>query len=149
MKHLLHLSKLWIVCHFMFIQTIDVACIWKYLLWFLTPLCYLYGYHYGLLLFSFYMFPQFVQYLSIFPVLLCVFGGATYLVLCCTKSALLAFAIIMPSSHNITTFLCCCSVNNAPPSSLMDSTTSPKVGKQRLVEISQNVTNPFTTTCDL
>jgi len=129
------LSKLWIVCHFMFIQTIDVACIWKYLLWFLTPLCYLYGYHYGLFLFSFCMFLQFVQYLSVFPVLLCVFGGATYLVLCRIKSALLAFAIIVPSSHSITTSLCCCNVNNAPPSSLMDSITSLNVKQQKEKEL--------------
>jgi hypothetical protein len=35
-KHLLHLNKLWTIYHFMFTQTIDVACIWRCLLWFLT-----------------------------------------------------------------------------------------------------------------
>jgi hypothetical protein len=50
MKHLLHLSKLWTICQFMSIQTTYVACIWGCLLWFLTILCYFYGYHCGLLL---------------------------------------------------------------------------------------------------
>jgi hypothetical protein len=110
MKHLLHLNKLWTIYHFMFIETIDVACIWQCLMCFLTPLCYFYGYHYGLFFLlsaCLHMFPQFVQYLLIFLVLLCVFGGAAYLVLCGTKSALLAFAVVMPFSHNITTFLSC------------------------------------------
>jgi hypothetical protein len=48
MKCLLHLNKLWTFYHFMSIQTIDVACIWRCLLWFLTWLCYLYGCHHGL-----------------------------------------------------------------------------------------------------
>jgi len=52
-----------------------------------------------------------VQYLSIFLVLFFVFGGAAYLVLCGTKSALLASIIVMPSSHNITTSLFCYSVD--------------------------------------
>ncbi len=47
LKHLLHLSKLWTICHFMSIQTIDVACIWRCLLWFLTWLCCLYRCHRG------------------------------------------------------------------------------------------------------
>jgi hypothetical protein len=38
--------------HFMSIQTTNVACIWRCLLWFLTWLCYVYDYHHGLLLFS-------------------------------------------------------------------------------------------------
>jgi len=42
---------------------------------------------------------------------------------------------------------------NAPPSSLMNSTTNPKVKiaekEKALIEISQNVTIPFTITCDL
>jgi hypothetical protein len=50
MKHLLHLSKLWTICHFMSIQTTNVACIWRCLLSFLTLLCCLCGYHCGLLL---------------------------------------------------------------------------------------------------
>jgi hypothetical protein len=48
MKHLMHLSKLWIICHFMSIQTINVTCIWRCLLWFSTWLCYLYGCHHGM-----------------------------------------------------------------------------------------------------
>jgi hypothetical protein len=48
MKHLLHVSKLWTVCHSMSIQTIDVACIRRCLLQFLTMLCCFYGCHYGL-----------------------------------------------------------------------------------------------------
>ncbi len=55
--------------------------------------------------------PQFVQYLSIFLVLLFIFCGAAYLIFCGTESALLASTINMPSSHNITTSLCCCSVD--------------------------------------
>jgi hypothetical protein len=42
------INKLWTICHFMSIQTTYVACIWRCLLWFMTWLCYLYGYHYGL-----------------------------------------------------------------------------------------------------
>jgi hypothetical protein len=45
MKHLLHLSKLWIVYHFMSIQTTNVACIRRCLLWFLTLLGCLCNYH--------------------------------------------------------------------------------------------------------
>ncbi len=48
MKHVLHLNKLVIICHFMSIQTIDVACIWRCLMWFFTWLCCLYGCHHGL-----------------------------------------------------------------------------------------------------
>ncbi len=50
MKYLLHLSKFWIVCHFMSIQTTNVACISRCFLWFLTLLCCFYGCHCGLLL---------------------------------------------------------------------------------------------------
>jgi hypothetical protein len=49
MKHFLHLNKLWTIYHFMSIQTINVTCIWKCLLCFLTWLCHLYGCHRGLL----------------------------------------------------------------------------------------------------
>jgi len=48
MNHLLHLSKLWTICHFMSIQTIDVACTWKCLLCFLIWLCCLCDCHRGL-----------------------------------------------------------------------------------------------------
>jgi hypothetical protein len=50
MKHLLHFNELWTIYHFMSIQTTDVACIWRCLLWFLIQFCYLCGYHCGLLL---------------------------------------------------------------------------------------------------
>jgi hypothetical protein len=53
-----------------------------------------------------------VQYLLIFLILLCVFTGATCLVLYGTESALLAFEVIMPFSHNIVASLCCCSVDH-------------------------------------
>jgi hypothetical protein len=51
MKHFLHFNKLWTICHFMSIQTIHVACIWRSLLWFLTWLCCFCDYHYGLFFF--------------------------------------------------------------------------------------------------
>ncbi len=64
MKHLLHLSEIWTIYHFMSIQTIDVACIRRCLLWCLTW-CYLYGCHYGPLFFMhvstlWFIIPQFV-----------------------------------------------------------------------------------------
>ncbi len=94
-----------------------MACIWRCLLWLLTWLCCLYGCHCGFFFFFFhvctlwFVVPQFVQCLSIFLILFCVFISATYLVLCGTKSALLASTIIMPFSHNIATSLCCCNVD--------------------------------------
>jgi hypothetical protein len=56
-----------------------------------------------------FVISQFVQYLSIFLVLLCIFVGVAYLVLCGTDSPF-SFAIIIHFSHNITASLCCCSV---------------------------------------
>jgi len=56
--------------------------------------------------------PQFVWCLSIFHVLLCVFVGTTCLIFYGTNSALLYFAIVIPSSHNIVTSLCCCNVDH-------------------------------------
>jgi hypothetical protein len=52
MKQFLHFNELWTIYHFMSIQSIDVACIWKCLLWFLILLCYLCGCHCGLFLLS-------------------------------------------------------------------------------------------------
>jgi hypothetical protein len=52
-----------------------------------------------------------VQCLSIFLALLCVFVGATYLVLCGIDNALLAYVVVIPSSHNIVASLCCCNVD--------------------------------------
>ncbi len=51
--------------------------------------------------------PQFVQYLSVFPILLYVFIGVACLVLCGTKNVLLVSIVVIPSSHNITSSLCC------------------------------------------
>jgi hypothetical protein len=61
------------------------------------------------------LIPQFVQYLLVFHVLLCVFGGATYITLCGTEIVLLISAIVIPYSHNIVTSLCCCSVDRFIP----------------------------------
>jgi hypothetical protein len=55
--------------------------------------------------------PQFVQNLSVFPVLLHVFGGATCFVLYVTNSALLVSRVVIPSSHNIVVSLFYWSVN--------------------------------------
>ncbi len=52
-----------------------------------------------------------MQCLLVFLILLCVFDGATCLVLYGTYSAFLAFAIIILSSHNIVASLCCCNVD--------------------------------------
>jgi hypothetical protein len=52
-----------------------------------------------------------VQYLSIFLVLLYVFGSDACLVFCGTKSVFLALTIVIPSSHNIVASLCYCSVD--------------------------------------
>ncbi len=118
MKHLLHLNKLWTVYHFMSIQTTNVACIWRCLLWFLTLLCYLCGYHYGLFLFLFTrlhivnIHSTICSILVSLPcILLNVFGGAAYLVLCGTENAFLTPTIVIFSSHNIPTSLCCYSVD--------------------------------------
>jgi hypothetical protein len=48
----------------------------------------------------------------VFLVILCVFAGATYLVLCGIHGALLASTVIIPSSHNIIVSLCCCNVDH-------------------------------------
>jgi hypothetical protein len=49
MKQLLDCNKLWTVCHFMSIQTIDVIHIQRCFLWFLFRLGYFCSYHYSLL----------------------------------------------------------------------------------------------------
>ncbi len=89
MKHLLHLIKLWKFCHFMSIQTIDVACIWRFLLWFLIRLCYLHGCHYGLLLLSACLHivishSTICSILVNLPYITFFFGGAACLILCGT-----------------------------------------------------------------
>jgi hypothetical protein len=59
-----------------------------------------------------FVIPQFVQCLSIFLILLCVFAYAACLVLCGTNSTFFAFVIVIPSSNNIATSLCCYNVDN-------------------------------------
>jgi hypothetical protein len=56
-----------------------------------------------------FVIAQFVQCLLVFLVLLCVFVGTAYLILCGT---LLAFVVIIPSSHNNATSLCCYNINH-------------------------------------
>jgi hypothetical protein len=53
-----------------------------------------------------------MQYLLVSHVLLYVFASVAYLVLCGIESAILVFAIVMPSSHIIVASLCCCSVDH-------------------------------------
>jgi hypothetical protein len=48
-----------------------------------------------------------MQYLLVSHVLLYVFASVAYLVLCGIESAILVFAIVMPSSHIIVASLCC------------------------------------------
>jgi hypothetical protein len=78
MKHLLHLNKLRTICHFMSIQTIDVACMWRCLLWFLTSLCCLCGYHYGLLFLLFASFHIVICH----PTLCVIFVNLPYNTIC-------------------------------------------------------------------
>ncbi len=117
MKHLLHFNKLWIICHFMSIQTKNVACVWKCLLWFLTLLWCLCVCHYGLFLLIlpistlWLVIPQLVQYLSIFLLLLCVFSGVAYLILCGT----FLISIVFIPSHNIVASLCYYSIDHFIP----------------------------------
>jgi len=47
-----------------------------------------------------------VQYLLIFPTLLCVFGGVAYIIFYGTKHAFLASVIIILFSYNIAASLC-------------------------------------------
>jgi hypothetical protein len=64
MKHFLHLSKFWTICHFVSLHIRKVAYTWICLLWFLILWCYLCGCHYGLFLLhvsiSGLFIPQFV-----------------------------------------------------------------------------------------
>jgi hypothetical protein len=50
-------------------------------------------------------------FIGVVYLVLCVFTNAICLVLCGTDSALLTFAIVIPSSHNIATSLCYCNVD--------------------------------------
>jgi hypothetical protein len=117
MKHLIHLSKLSTIYHFMSIQTTNVVCIWRCLLWFFTWLCCFYGCHHGML----FLLSACLHIMIHHPivcamfvkssVLIYVFVGVVCLILCGTKSTLLDFVIIMPFSHNIVASLCCYNVD--------------------------------------
>jgi hypothetical protein len=116
MKHLLHLNKLGKIYHFMSIQPQmwhayeNVFCgFWFCCVAFVVAtMVYSFFLHVSTL---WLFIPQFVQYLSVFHVLVYVFGGATYLVLCGTEITLLALAIVILFSHNIIASLCYCSVD--------------------------------------
>jgi hypothetical protein len=78
MKLLLHLSKLWTIYHFMSIQTIIVACIWRCLLWFLTWLYCLCGCHYGLL----FLLSVCLHIVICHPTICAIFINLPYITLC-------------------------------------------------------------------
>ncbi len=48
-KHFLHFNIFWTIWHLMSIHTIDVTCIWRCFMCFVTWLCRFYGCHHGLL----------------------------------------------------------------------------------------------------
>jgi hypothetical protein len=77
-KHLLHLKKLWTIYHFMLIQTTDVACIWRYLLWFLIWLCCLCGCHHGL----FFLLFACLRIVIYHPIVCAMFINLSYITLC-------------------------------------------------------------------
>jgi hypothetical protein len=62
-----------------------------------------------------FVIPQFLQCLLVFPTLFCVFFGAACLVLYGTNNTLLISAVVIPSSHNIATSSCCCNVDHFIP----------------------------------
>jgi len=79
--------------------------------------------------------------LSIFLILLCVFGGVACLVLCGTKSAFLAYVVVIPSSHNIVAFFRLNLILNLRRSSLRNDVTflsyaSPKIEVHTMIESS-------------
>jgi hypothetical protein len=117
MKHLLHLNKLWIICHFMSIQTIDVACIWRCLMWFLIWLCCLYGCHCGL----FFLLFAFLHIVIHHPTICVIFVSLPYITMCfhwyCLFGTVwywkcIPCSAIVMLSHNIAASLCCCSVDH-------------------------------------
>jgi hypothetical protein len=98
MKHLLHLSILWTICHFMSIQTTNVTCIQRCLLRFLTRLGCFCNCHCSLfLLLSTCLHIMIshsiicVKFVSLPCIIMC-FSDATYFVLCGTNNALLTFS---------------------------------------------------------
>jgi hypothetical protein len=115
MKHLLHFNKLWTFYHFMSIQTTNVACIWRCILWFFILLCCFYDCHYGLLLFSS-CFDIVISHSTICA----IFVNLSYITLCfwycCLLSTLWYWkyfpCLIIPFSHNIVASLWCCGVDH-------------------------------------
>jgi hypothetical protein len=115
MKHLMHLNKLWTIYHFMCIQTTNATCVWRCFVWFwlccvtfvvATIVCSFFVHVSTLWI----IIPQF-QYLLVFLVLFCVFGGATYLIFCGIESAFLVLIVVIIFSHNIVASLCCYNVD--------------------------------------
>ncbi len=78
MKHFLHLNKLWIIYHFMSIQTTDVTCIWRCLLCFFTWLCCFCGYHHGLL----FLLLACLHIVICKPTICAIFVNLPYIILC-------------------------------------------------------------------
>ncbi len=78
MKHLLHFSKLWTIYHFMSIQTTNVACIWRLLMWFLAWLCYLCGCHCGMIFLLFACFHIVICH----PIICAMFVSLPCITLC-------------------------------------------------------------------
>ncbi len=78
MKHFLHLSNLWTICHFRSIQTRDVACIWRCLLWFLAWLCCFYDCHRVLSFFFLACFHIMVHH----PTIYAMFVRLSYIIMC-------------------------------------------------------------------
>ncbi len=62
-----------------------------------------------------FVIPQFVQCLSIFHVLFCVFASIICLILYGINSALLTSTVVIHSSHNNVASLCCCNVDRLIP----------------------------------
>jgi hypothetical protein len=101
----------------MSIQTIDVACIWKNLLWFLTWLWCLYGCHHGLFFFLFACFHIVIRY----PIVCAMFVNLPCIIMCfhcCCMFNVLWYRKCTPCfysshvfSHNIVASLCCCNVD--------------------------------------
>ncbi len=95
-----------------------MACIWRFFLWFFIQFCCLCGCHYGLFLLLFACLHIVINHSTICIILVsfpCITMGFCYcncLVLCGTKSALLASAIVIPFTHNIATSLYCCNVDH-------------------------------------
>jgi hypothetical protein len=104
MKHLLYLNKLWTIYHFMSIQTTNVACIWRCLLWFLTWFCGLCGCHYGLFFLLFTCFHIMIRH----SIVCAMFINLPHIILCFHQWCLfgnLWYWKCIPCFYNSHTFL--------------------------------------------